>query len=276
MALRFGMRELGGLEAHLLGLGRVLLGYSGGVDSALLAVVGARAVGPGNFLAVIGRSASYPESQWRSAVDLARRFAIPLRELSTRELEDPRYLSNPVNRCYFCKADLWTRLRALAREEGFDAVIDGTNADDLGPGEHRPGHAAASEWRVGSPLAELGWTKSDVRGGAKALGIPSWNAPASPCLSSRIRYGLAITPERLRQVEAGESFLRGLGVAGDLRVRHLGDSARIEVEPRQFARLDASWSQIVDRFSHLGFVSVTRDPLGYRRGSLLVLEPGAA
>lgn len=269
------MRELGGLEAHLLGLGRVVLGYSGGVDSALLAVVGTRALGPGNFLAVIGRSASYPESQWRSAVDLARRFAIPLRELSTRELDDPRYLSNPVNRCYFCKAELWSRLGALARDEGFDAVIDGTIADDLGPGEHRPGHRAATEWGVGSPLAELGWTKADVRPAARTLGIPTWDAPASPCLSSRIRYGLAITPERLRQVEAGESFLRELGMVGDLRVRHLGDSARIEVEPRQFPRLDPSWNEIVDRFRDLGFASVTRDPLGYRRGSLLVLQPGA-
>ena len=254
-----------------MGLGRFVLGYSGGVDSALLAVAAGGAVGPAGFLAVIGRSASYPDAQWRTARELAARFGFPLRELDTRELEDPDYRSNPVNRCYFCKAELWLRLAAIARDEGFDLVIDGTNADDLL--EHRPGLAAGTERGVRSPLAELGWTKADVRAAARELGLPTWNAPASPCLASRIRHGLAVTPERLRQVEDAEAYLRGLGIAGDLRVRHLGDRARIEVGPVEFDTVDAHREEISLRFRALGFAAVERDPRGYRRGALAVLEP---
>lgn len=265
------MADVRRLHEHLLSLGRLVLGYSGGVDSALLAVVATRALSPSGFLAVIGRSASYPEAQWRTAHDLALRFGIPLRELETRELDDSRYLSNPVNRCYFCKAELWTRLAAVAREEGFDAVIDGTNADDLG--EHRPGLAAAAERGVRSPLAELGWTKADVRSAARELGLPTWDAPASPCLSSRVRYGLAITPMRLSQVERAEALVRELGVTGDLRVRHLGDTARIEVRPEEFPLVDARWNEIDSGFRELGFSAVERDPRGYHRGGLLALEP---
>ncbi|MBA3522727.1 MAG: hypothetical protein H0T90_09530 [Gemmatimonadales bacterium] len=138
------MADLDLLRRHLLGMGRVLLGYSGGVDSALLAVVGRQALGPDRFLAVIGRSASYPEVQWRSAVELAARFDVPLLEIETRELEDPRYVSNPTNRCYFCKSELWTRLAGVARERQFDVVVDGTNADDLG--EHRPESLPPKRW----------------------------------------------------------------------------------------------------------------------------------
>ena len=200
------------LYAHLQTLGRVVLGYSGGVDSALLAVAGTRALGRENFLAVIGRSASYPEDQYDTAFQLAREFGIPVRELDTRELSDPRYLGNSTERCYFCKSELWTRLVELAKELGFDTVIDGTNADDLG--EHRPGLRASREQAIRSPLAELGWTKARVRAAAHSFGLPTWNAPAAPCLSSRVMYGLGITPERLRQVELGESFLRSIGVSG--------------------------------------------------------------
>jgi uncharacterized protein len=265
------MDEVARLQEHLRQLGRVLLGYSGGVDSALLAVVATEALGPGRFLAVIGRSASYPEAQYEAALDVARRFGVPLREIDTHELDDSRYRANPVNRCYYCKAELWSQLTALARAEGYDSVIDGTQADDSR--EHRPGLAAGAEWRVRSPLAELGMGKAQIRKAARALAIPIWDAPASPCLSSRIRYGLPVTRDRLRQVEAGEELLRGLGVKGDLRVRHLGDRARIEVLPAQFPGLEDRWSQIVAGFAALGFESVERDPSGYRRGSLLVLEP---
>lgn len=265
------MTRLPLLEAHLAALGRVVLGYSGGVDSALLAVAGRRALGPERFLAVTGRSASYPEAQYAQAVSLARRFDVPLLEIDTHELEDPRYLANPVNRCFFCKQELWTRLGVIAGARGFAVVIDGTNADDLG--EHRPGLRAAEERGVQSPLVDLGWTKADVREAARALDIPTWDAPASPCLSSRVAYGLAITPERLRQVEKGEAFLRTLGVTGDLRVRHHDAHARLEVEPAQFDRLRDAWEDVERRFAALGFATVTLDPRGYRRGGLLpVLE----
>lgn len=270
------MPDLPSLRSHLASLGRVLLGYSGGVDSALLAVAGRQALGPDRFLAVIGRSASYPEAQYQSAVDLARRFEIPLLVVDTEEMSDPNYRANPSNRCYFCKAELWTRLGEVARSRGFDLIIDGTNADDLS--EHRPGLQAAGERQVRSPLAELAWTKAMVRAAALELGLPLWDAPASPCLSSRVQYGLEITEERLRQVEQGEAYLRGLGVTGDLRVRHHGDRARIEVRPAEFAPIEEAWATIEAKFISLGFDHVELDPRGYRRGGLLLELPvlGAA
>jgi uncharacterized protein len=223
---------------------------------------------------VIGRSASYPEAQWTAALALAARFAIPTRELDTDELEDPAYRANPLDRCYYCKRELWAKLAAVAREVGADVLLDGTNADDLG--EHRPGRPAGLEAGVRSPLVELGWTKAMVRAAARELGLPSWNAPASPCLSSRIRYGLKVTPERLGQVERGEAFLRNLGVVGDLRVRHLGRVARIEVGREMFALVDGAWDAVERRFRQLGFDEVTRDPDGYRRGSLLPVLGGVS
>jgi len=263
------MPSLPALKQHLAGLGRVVLGYSGGVDSALLAVAGRAALGREGLLAAIGRSASYPAAQWRAAVELAHRFDIPLLELDTHELEDPRYVANTPDRCYFCKAELWDRLGALARARGFDRVIDGTNADDLG--EHRPGLRAAHEQGVRSPLAELGWRKADVRSAARELSLPVWDAPAAPCLSSRIRYGLAVTPERLAQVEAGEGYLRGLGVSGDLRVRHHGSVAWIEAGLDHHARLRECWDAVQAFFGGLGFTDVELDPRGYRRGGLLAI-----
>ena len=257
------------LSSHLSGLGRVILGYSGGVDSALLAVVAARTLGPARFLAVTGRSASYPDEQATTAVDLARRFDIPLLEIDTHELADPRYLSNSTDRCYYCKSELWSRLHQVAQRLGFETIIDGTNADDLR--EHRPGMRASWEQAVRSPLAELGWTKDDVRQAARNVGLPTWNAPAAPCLSSRVAYGLAITPARLKQVERGEALLRGLGVSGDLRVRHHGDNARVEVQLDQMEHVKLSWPAIEAAFTKLGFSRVELDSKGYRRGGLLVL-----
>ncbi|HZN99547.1 MAG TPA: ATP-dependent sacrificial sulfur transferase LarE [Gemmatimonadales bacterium] len=265
------MPSLEALRLHLETLGRVVLGYSGGVDSALLAVVCSETLGAERFLAVTGRSASYPESQEDTATKIAQRFGVSLLAIDTHELDDPRYLRNTTERCYFCKNELWTRLGQIARERGFDTVIDGTNADDLG--DHRPGLRASREQAVRSPLAELGWSKADVRMAARQLGIPTWNAPASPCLSSRVAYGLAITPERLHQVEQGESLLRALGVTGDLRVRHHGEKARVEVMPDQMQLVRAHWHSIDAAFTQFGFEEVELDPAGYRRGGLLALAP---
>ncbi len=255
------------LSRHLRGLGRVLLGYSGGVDSALLAVISTRALAPGDFLAVIGRSPSYPEVQYRSALETAGTFGVPLREVDTAEMDDPDYVANPTNRCYFCKHELWGRLQRIAAAEGYDAIIDGTNADDLG--EHRPGLRAASEWSVTSPFAVMGWTKQDIRAAARELGLPIWDAPAAPCLSSRIRFGLAVTPERLRQVETGEAWLRGIGVTGDLRVRHHGDRVSVEVAPEWVGPLQHRWAEVEEAFNELGLVAVELDPAGYRRGNMV-------
>lgn len=268
------MPHLESLRAHLSTLGRVVLGYSGGVDSGLLAVAARQALGRENFLAVTGRSASYPVVQADAAIELAQRFDVPIFEVETHELEDPRYLSNSTDRCYFCKSELWARLHDIARELSFDTIIDGTNADDLG--EHRPGMRAAAEGSIRSPLAELGWTKQDVREGARELGLPVWNAPAAPCLSSRVLYGLEITPERLRQVELGEEYLRTLGVTGDLRVRHHGEKARLEVAPDQMDRLRNGWDAIAAFFGELGFAAVELDPNGYRRGGLLAIATRSA
>jgi pyridinium-3,5-biscarboxylic acid mononucleotide sulfurtransferase len=268
------MSELKDLRSHLTTLGRVILGYSGGVDSSLLAVVSREVLGDDRFLAVIGRSASYPAVQADAALELAAQFDIPVFELETNELQDPRYLSNSTDRCYYCKSELWTRLFQLKTELGFDTIIDGTNADDAA--EHRPGMRAGAEHRVRSPLLELGWTKRQVRHAAEKLAIPIWDAPAAPCLSSRVLYGLQITPERLRQVEQGEEYLRRLGVQGDLRVRHLGETARLEVIPSQMDILHRQWDSIILVFAGLGFVGVELDPQGYRRGGLLSLAPPAS
>jgi uncharacterized protein len=265
------MSNLEALRSHFTTFGRVILGYSGGVDSGLLAVVGRQVLGRPRFLAVMGRSASYPAVQADSAMSLALRFDIPVLEIETQELQDPRYLSNSTDRCYYCKSELWTQLSGVKRERGFDTIIDGTNADDSS--EHRPGMRAAAELGVRSPLLELGWTKQHVRDAAEQLGIPIWNAPAAPCLSSRVLYGLEITPERLRQVEQGEEYLRRLGIQGDLRVRHHGERARVEVSPDQMELLRKQWDRVAVEFAALGFAAVELDPRGYRRGGLLSLAP---
>ena len=251
-----------------------LLGYSGGVDSAFLAVVLRQELGRERVLAAIGRSASFPEAQWVTARHVAERFDVPVLEIATHELEDPRYLANPTNRCFFCKSELWTRLAAEARARGIAVLCDGTNADDLRGGEHRPGHAAGQQAGVRSPLAEVEMTKDDIRAASRELGLPTWDAPAAPCLSSRIRYGLAITPARLRQVEQAEAYLRELGLTGDLRVRHHGDTACIEAESQWIPWLNQRLDAITERFLGLAFTAVEVDPRGYRRGSLLADRAG--
>jgi uncharacterized protein len=196
---------------------------------------------------------------------------VPILEIETSELADPRYAANPTNRCYFCKSELWSRLSPLAVERGLACVVDGTNADDLG--DYRPGAQAAREQGILSPLAELGFTKADIRALSRARGIPTWRQPSAPCLSSRIPYGTAVTSERLRQIERAEAALRSLGIAGDLRVRFHGDLARIELAPNDVAGWlvpDAA-AKVRAAVIAAGFRRVAIDLRGFRSGSLNVL-----
>ena len=266
-----GLEREAALVAWLRARGSVLVGFSGGVDSAYLACVALDAVGAANVLAVIGRSASYPAAQWETARALATRFAIPVLEVDTDELHDPRYAANPTNRCYFCKSELWSRLAPVAAERGLAVVVDGTNADDLG--DHRPGAQAAREHGVASPLADVGMTKAEIRERSRARGLPTWAQPASPCLSSRLPYGTAVTVERLAQVERAERALRTLGIAGDLRVRHHGVLARVELGREELRTwLDGGRRDALSRaVRDAGYARVALDLRGFRSGSLNVL-----
>jgi uncharacterized protein len=248
--------------------GSVLIGFSGGVDSAYLAVVALEALGPEHTLAVIGRSASYPLEQWTRARDVAAQFNVPVLELDTDEMNDPRYAANPSNRCYFCKTELWSRLLPVAAERGIAVVVDGTNADDLSG--HRPGKLAAAEQGVESPLSILGFTKDEIRELSQARGIPTWSQPSSPCLASRIPTGIEVTPLRLGKIEAAEKALRALGVTGDLRVRYFGETARLEMTSGETERWrqPAARERIRDAVLGAGFSGVEIDVRGFRSGSL--------
>ena len=272
LAAAVSAAKVDALTAWLRQSGRLAIGFSGGVDSAYLAVVARRVLGADNTLAVIGRSASYPAEQWATARGVAESFGISVLELDTDEMSDPRYAANPSNRCYFCKTELWSKLVPLARAQGFETVADGTNADDLT--DHRPGAQAATEHAVASPLAQFGFTKAEIREQSRALGIPTWSQPSSPCLSSRVPYGTSVTPERLGQVERAERALRDLGITGDMRVRYHDDLARIELS---HTILDA-WLQppklaeLHHAVATAGFARVALDLRGFRSGSLNVLH----
>lgn len=245
--------------------GSVCVGYSGGVDSVFLAAIAVQTLGAENVLAVTGRSAAYPMVQRDTALECARRFGIPHLEIETDELADERYTANPSNRCYYCKSELWPKLVAVAYERGLRAVLDGSNADDAG--DYRPGFAAARENDVRSPLLEAGLTKADVRTLSARMGLPTWDQPAAPCLSSRLPYGVAVTPERLRVVERAEDIMRGLGFR-ELRVRHHDDCLRIELALAELDRAFDIAATIRDRIAAPAGVRVLIDVEGYRRGAL--------
>ena len=244
----------------------VVVAYSGGVDSSVVlrvahAALGARAIG------VIGRSDSYAERELALALDQAARFGARIEVVSTGELADPRFRANPSDRCYHCKTELYRELAEVARREGAAAVLDGTIVDDLG--DWRPGRRAAEEHQVRSPLADLGFSKADVRSVAVHYGLDSHDKPASPCLASRIPYGTEITREALGMVERGEALLRDLGFS-ELRLRHHDDLARVEVPIAELSRLldPALRERLVAGLRGLGYRWVTLDLEGFRSGSL--------
>ena len=258
------------LRELLAGMDSALVAYSGGVDSALVMAVAHQALGS-RALACIGVSPSYPAREMRDAVRLAETLGVPYRLVNTEEHLDPQYAANPANRCYFCKSELHSRLQAIARAEGWAAVVDGNNTSDLG--DFRPGRAAAQELGVRSPLIEVGISKDEVRALAQQLGLPVWDKPAMACLSSRVPQGVAITPELLRQIEAAEDALVELGFR-QFRVRHHGDIARIELPEEDLPAALAARAAIVERVQAAGYRFVTLDLAGFRSGSLTRVQVG--
>jgi len=262
------------LSAALASLDSVIVAYSGGVDSAYLAYVASRTLGD-RAVAVTADSPSYPERHRQMAITIARDFGLRHEIIQTHELERPEYRANAANRCYYCKHELYSVLSTMARVQGFAAVADGSNADDRG--DYRPGRQAAKEFGVMSPLDDVELSKADIRELSHEAGLPTWDEPASACLSSRIPYFSEVTDEKLRTIERAEDAVRALGFRV-LRVRHHGEIARIELghdelaraaDPIVAAKLDAA-------LRALGFRYVTVDLKGYRLGSLnegVVLRP---
>ncbi|MGE5280319.1 MAG: ATP-dependent sacrificial sulfur transferase LarE [Deltaproteobacteria bacterium] len=259
-----GTGKLGRLERDLKRLGSVLVAYSGGVDSTFLLKAAHKALGD-RVLAVTALSETYTRDEADRAGRLASAMGVRWTLIRTRELRDPRFRRNPPDRCYYCKSELFGRLRRLAAKERLAAVVDGSNADDLK--DYRPGARAKEAHGVRSPLQEAGLTKRAIRRYSRQWGLPTWNAPALACLASRIPYRSGITAARLRRIERAEKKLRErFGITGNLRVRDLGGSARIEVDKAQIRRFDPA--AVTALLGPLGYKEAVIDPRGYRMGSL--------
>ena len=262
--------ELGRKEAALRTLldelPSLIVAYSGGVDSVYLALAATQVLGD-RALCITADSPSYPDRHRQIAIRLAREFGFRHEVIHTRELERPEYRANPANRCYFCKHELYTHLTAIARDRGVAAVADGSNADDRG--DYRPGRQAAREFGVRSPLDDVGLTKDEIRELSRRAGLPTWDEPASACLSSRIPYFTEVTDDKLRMIERAESVLRELGFRV-CRVRHHDSLARIELGRDEIARaLEPDVAETIDReLRAIGYQHVTIDLRGYRLGSL--------
>jgi len=260
------------LESILRDMGSLLVAYSGGVDSAFLAVEAARELGD-RALAVTAVSPAMPEREIKEASELARLWGMRHLVIDTDEMSDANYVANGPRRCYYCKIELYSRLRPIAQAQGIGWIANGANLDDLG--DYRPGLKAANEHGVRSPLVEARLYKSEIRDLSQELGLPTWDKPALACLSSRVPYGTPIVLEDLKRIDQAEEFLRSLGLR-QVRVRHHDKIARIEVSPEEIGLLaqEQIRQQVVDRFRALGYLYVTLDLAGYRTGSLNeVLKP---
>jgi pyridinium-3,5-biscarboxylic acid mononucleotide sulfurtransferase len=259
------LAKLEQLSCLLRGCGRTLVAYSGGVDSVFLAKVAHDALGT-DALAVIADSPSLPRRELQEALALAEQFEFPVRVIKTDEMADENYTGNPSNRCYFCKTELFERLTAIARTEGWQTIVYGENASDAG--DYRPGAQAATELQVRAPLKEVGLTKAEIRELSAQLGLPTADKPQMACLSSRIPYGEPVTAEALAMIEAAESVLRDAGFF-DVRVRHHRNIARIEVGRDELPRFldERLRTSITKALKEVGYAYVTLDLQGYRRGS---------
>ena len=245
---------------------RVLVGYSGGVDSTYLAAVATQEL-KGNALCVTGLSPSVSEHQRRRSAELAAQFSFNHKTVNTSEMERADYRKNGIDRCFYCKDELYSVLESVSEDFGGAVILDGTNADDLS--DHRPGRIAAKQHNVRSPLAEAGLTKDEIRTLSRRLGLPTWDEPASPCLSSRIAPGVPVTIERLGKVETAEEYLRSIGFR-EFRVRVHGEIARVEIAPVEMEKIFdlETIERINSRLSQIGFRFVTVDLAGFRSGSM--------